>query len=456
MARVLLIQPNEDIRDRTRKTITFTPLSLIYLGTAIEDKHTVKIYDRNIDNNDEKFVNFLKEYDPQIIGLTSVVSTLLFDLIHLGKIIKETLPKSIVIVGGVHATVDPDSVLNEPYVDYILRGEGEDAFLDFCNTFDKNPKELGNLKNINKNPLRPLVDLNNLKLPNYNLLDLDKYEKFYINLTRGCIGDCTFCYNVQMWGKDCHPFIRAYSTEKSIELIKMIIEGYKKKIFFITDDNFLFLKSRCLGICDYLKDRKVSFYTVARADCINDEVLIALKKAGCHTIAIGVESGVQKILDLLNKATTVEQNINAIKLCKKYKIKCDALFMIGLPTETEEDLKETINFIKKYNPDVADMHMYNPMPAKLFDYCVAKGLIKKPVTLEEWANHGGLWDTFKNNVSEISEEKLNAAIDEIAHFQFLRKKAKRAVFWIKRGEWKYVMRKVKESIKKKENPAENF
>ena len=104
-----------------------------------------------------------------------------------------------------------------------------------------------------------------------------------------------------MWGKNCNPFVRAYSPEKTIELLKRIPEIYKRKNFFIIDDNFLFFKNRCIEACKVLKEYDVSFYTVSRADAINEDVLKALKEAGCHTIAIGVESGSQKILDLLNK-----------------------------------------------------------------------------------------------------------------------------------------------------------
>ena len=451
MAKVMLIQPNEDIRNRKLKIITFTPLSLIYLGTAIEDKHTVKIYDRNINNNDEDFIKFLKEYNPQVVGITSAVSTMLFDVINIGKLVKRNLPKAIIIVGGVHATVDPDSVLNEPYVDYIIRGEGEEAFLEFCDTFDNSPKKLGTLRNINKNKLRPFIDMNKLKLPNYNLLDLDKYERFYVNLTRGCIANCSFCYNVQMWGKNCHPFVRSYSSEKTIKLIEKIVKDYKRKVFFIIDDNFLFFKNRCIEVCNVLRNYNISFYTVSRADSINEDVLKALKQAGCHTIAIGIESGSQRILDLLNKKVSMEQNINAIRLCKKYKIKCDALFMIGLPTETIEDLQETIGFIKKYNPDVADVHIYNPLPSKLFDEYILNGKIKKPNTLEEWANYGGIRrNELKNNVSEIPDERIFESINEIKHFRFLRKGIKRVFFWISKGEIKYVLRKIREKIKRED------
>jgi len=445
MAKVLLIQPHQDRSEMEKEVITFTPLSLVYLGTAIEDKHQIKIYDRNIYNDDERFVKFLQHYKPDIIGITSVVSTMLFDVMHLGKLIKKIDQKITLIIGGVQATVDPDAVLNEPYVDYIMRGEGEEAFLEFCDTFDKDKKILGKLRNVNKNPLRPFIDMNKLKLPNYNLLELEKYEKFYVNLSRGCIANCKFCYNVQMWGNKGCSYVRSYSRDNIIKLFENVVEKYKRKVFWIVDDNFLLFKNICIEACNFLKKYNVHFWAPARADCVNEEILIALKSAGCHTIAIGVESGSQRVLDFLNKNVTVEQNAKAIQLCKKHGVTTDALIMLGLPTETREELQETIDFVKKYKPDIASAHMYNPMPAELFDYCVEKGLVTKPITLEEWANFGGLFRS-NHNVSDASNEDIQRAVEELEDFEVFQKKIKRLLFWVKAGQIKYALRTVKRNI----------
>jgi len=171
MAKVLLIQPN---RNRTNKsdTLSVPPLSLIYLATAIKKKHEVKIYDRNLYKEDAILLKLLENYMPEIIGFTSMTSEMLLDIIHLGPIIKNKLKKAIIIVGGTHASVEPDSVLNEPYVDYIIRGEGEAALLEFCDTFDKNPKKLKTLKNVNKNPVRPLINLNEWDNPDFSLVNV--------------------------------------------------------------------------------------------------------------------------------------------------------------------------------------------------------------------------------------------------------------------------------------------
>lgn len=439
MAKVLLIQPNSDIRDK-RKKEPFTPLSLLYLATAIEDKHEVKIYDRNIYDSDKQFKAYLREYNPAIVGFTSMASSVLFDIMHLGKIIKKISSKTIIVVGGVHATCDPDSLLKEPYIDYVIRGEGEEAFLEFCNTWDKNRKELKKIRNVNKNPLRPFVDLNKLKIVNYDFLELKKYNEFYVSLSRGCIGNCTFCYNSEMWGNKGRPFIRSYSTEKAIELFRNIIEKHHRRMFHIVDDNFLFFKSRCIEICKFLEKYKINFNLSGRVDNVDDEILIALKKAGCNYIAFGIESGSQRMLDFLRKGVSMKQNIRAVKLCKKHGMTCDANLIIGLPEENPEDLRKTVNFVKSYQPEVVNVHRYTPIPSNLFNYCISKKLLQKPNTLEEWSKCGDINNNqTKKNFSNIREEELKKAAREMEKFHFYRRRFKRFLFWIKKGELKHLV-----------------
>lgn len=448
MAKVLLIQPNQDIRDKTKKE-AFTPLSLLYLATAIEDKHSVRIYDRNLYDSDKRFKDFLNKYEPSIVGFTSMASSALFDIMHLGTLIKKISPETIIVIGGVHATCEPDSLLGEPYVDYVIRGEGEEAFLEFCEISDKDRGKLKKILNVNKNSLRPFINMDKLKSPNYGLLELEKYDEFYISLSRGCIGNCTFCYNSEIWGIKGRPFIRSYSTEKAIELFKQVIEKHNRRIFHIVDDNFLFFKNRCIEICKFLEKYKLHFSLSGRVDNIDDEVLIALKKAGCNSIAMGIETGSQKMLDFLRKGVTVEQNIKAIKLCKKHKIDCDANLIIGLPNEDLDDLKATINLIKTYKPDVVNVHRYTPIPSKLFDYCVSKKLLEKPKDLEEWSRCGDLnKNQFGKNFSKISEERLKEAFDELSNFRVYQRKFKRLIFWMKKGELRHIIKTLFKQVKK--------
>jgi anaerobic magnesium-protoporphyrin IX monomethyl ester cyclase len=444
MAKVLLIQPHTDRRIGGPRTNPPLPINLVYVGTAIEDKHSVKIYDRNLILDDEDLIKYIEEYNPDIIGINSITAEMLLDLVHIGKLIKKEFPKKMIVVGGVHATIEPESVLREPYVDYIIRGEGEAAFLEFCDIFDKNPKNLKKLQNVNYNPLRPFVNMDDLKLPNYNLVDLKKYTLIYVNMSRGCPGNCSFCYSPTMWGINGQPCIRAFSTEKAKLLLKELIEKYNIKVFSIVDDNFVPFKSRAIEICNFLSQYKLHFYCFGRADYMNDDILDALKKAGCHTVCIGIESGNQRVLDFLHKRTTVQQNIDAIKLCKKHKIICDASLMMGITTETAEEMNDTVNMVKKYRPDIVNTNLFNPMPGTtVFDYCVKEGFFKKPQTLEEWAVWTGDQVSIKHNTSKIPDDLLTKTVNETRMFDFYKTKIKKLGYWIKIGEYKYVARSIK-------------
>ncbi len=444
MAKILLIEPNDDLKNKDfMKDRINTPINLVCLGTAIEDKHKVKIYDRNIYPNDEDYIEFLKEYNPDIIGITSMTSPMLCDVIHLGKLTKNILNKVTIIVGGVHASIEPESFLKEPYIDYVLRGEGEEAFLEFCDVFDKDKSKLKKLKNINLNPLRPFVDMSKLKIPNYKLLELEKYDHVYVLLSRGCTGNCTFCCSTRTWGM-C---VRSYTTPQIIEFFEELIEECKIKTFSIVDDNFISNRSQALEICKYLKGKGVHFFCLARADSVNDEILKALKDAGCHTLNLGIESGSQRILNFLGKRISVQQNINAIQACRRNGITCDANFMVGLPTETVEELNMTRDFAQKYKPDIPNAKIYLPLPgAPLFDYCVSRGLTKKkPKTLEEWIDWIGSFLTIKvkHRVSEIPEEYIIKTIREIISIGFHRNKIRRLFYLLSVGDFKHILKSSK-------------
>ncbi len=450
MARVLLIQPHNNIREKSKMIVP--PSSLIHVATAIEHKHPVKIFDRNLNFKDNFLFEFIRRFSPDIIGFTAMTSTMLYDIVYLGPLIKKAFPKIIIVVGGVHPTIEPDSVLNEPYVDFIVRGEGEKAFLEFCDTFDKSPKKLNKLKNINKNPLRPFLDLNTLKFPNYGLVDLKKYGQFFLFTSRGCPGRCTFCYNVGMWGKDGNPCVRAYDTEKTKEIFKEAIEKYGITDFTISDENFITFKKRSIEVGKFLAKnypRKIHFLIFGRADFMkkNEEALPILKKAGCHTIQLGSESGSQRILDFLNKNISVKTQAEAIQICKKYGIFSDASFMVGMPTETIEEAEMTGKFIKKTKPDLVDIKIFNPIPGtKVFEDLVNEGIINKPKTLEDWASWQGNWRDMKHNFSKIPNDLLLQFAGKFWNYNYYRSRFQKALYWLRYGRVKYVLRKVRQGL----------
>jgi len=450
MAKVLLVQPHQDGRQIKGKKNFYLPLSLVYIGTAVEDKHEVIVFDRNIDDRD--FETFINEFKPDIVGFPTWTSTLLIDVIYLSKLIKRINSNIVIACGGVHATVEPESLMAEPYIDYVVKGEGEEAFLELCDKLEEhgnNTEILSKILNINDNPVRPFLDINSLKTPNYDLVEVSKYNWIAVNLSRGCPGDCTFCYNAPMWGinkpgsekiTENNPFVRVLKTEKMIEIFKVIIEKHGVKNFSIVDDNFVFFKKRVIEVCKHLERYKdLSFICESRADTINDEVCVALKKAGCHYVQIGIETGSQRMLNFLNKETTVKQNLEAIRCLQRNGLFVDCSMMIGMPTETVEDLKMTIDFLKVAKPEHPNVKIYVLQPSQLFDYCVEQGWIDKPKTLEGWSKWIGSMRWLGHNCSEIPDEVLVDTIRKLWSQRLYRRKLLAAQYWLKKGDIKHIV-----------------
>jgi len=441
MAKVMLIQPMYD--PAHPNSPPWIPLALVTLGTFVKSKgHIAKIFDRNVEKNEAKLISALKAMNPDIVGLTAYTGRTLVDVMHVSKIVKEN-SKAIVVVGGVHASLEPESMFNYEYIDYAVRGEGELALLDMCNLVDKGKKNFSKIPNVNNNPMRPFINLNDFPLPDYGMIDIKKYPVVTFCTSRGCPGRCKFCYNDYYWGRMGRKCVRMYNSENTIKMITGVLDKYKIKEFTIADDNFANLSKRTFDVCDALSKYKsdIIFQCFLRADYAHDKILSALKKAGCWSIQFGIESGSQRLLDFVQKDTTVEQNAIALRKCKKFGIHTDASYIIGLPTETIEDMKKTIEFIKKNKADGGNVKKYAPFPGtEMFEYCVKHKLVKQPKKLEDWTKFA--IDEIEPNVSEIPTALLIKTINELNkkdYFTFIKK----GLRLLAGGHFKYVLFKLK-------------
>jgi len=443
MARILFIQANYDI-DHPEERAPWMPLALIELANFTKEKgHKIKILDRNLYYDNKKLISILKEFSPDIVGMTCYTSPAIKDIKQVSKITKEN-SSALVIIGGVHATLEPRSLLNFSYIDYVVRGEGEFPLLEICNLINNkktDKKNILKIKNINYNEMRPLINLNDLPVPDYDLLEVKKYPVATFFTSRGCPGRCRFCYNL---GRK----LRFYNTEKTVEAITRVLDKYKIREFTIADDNFANLSKRTTRICNALSKYNAIFHIFLRVDQVHDKVMKNLKKAGCWAIQFGFESGSQRILDFIHKDVTVQQNINAIKQCKKYRIFVDGSFMVGLPTETVKEMKQTVNFIKKYKPDAVDIKAYSPYPStELYEYGIEKGLMEKPQTLDEWEHFCGLKEG-EPNLSEIPTPLLLKTIDELSKTSYSIY-LKKAFLLLANNHFKYALFKTKTILKNK-------
>lgn len=408
--RIALVMPNT----RTLEGTTCPPLGLMLLAAVLkEEGHTIRIFDRNID-----FFVFtkIKKFKPDLIGLSALTGPMLLDVIEIAKRIKMMFGNSFpVVLGGVHSSLLPEQTLKNSYIDYVVIGEGEHTFKELIDAIE-NKKDLSKILGIGYkkegriiiNKRRPLIkNLDELPLLPWEMVKYKKYFKFDVILltSRGCPYRCAFCYNLgfndSRW--------RGMSVERTIKEIKNVERLTDNKDLGFHDDNFTADKQRLYKILDYLSP-EYNLFIETRVNYIDEDFLKKLKKFKSVWLCFGVESGSQRILNKLKKATTIEQIKNAFKLCNQYKIRTTASVVLGSPTETEEELEMTMGLLEEIKPTRYTYCLYTPYPgSQLYDEIVSTGLFKPPETLEGWANFS-VDITQANldiaNFSEISSKKL--------------------------------------------------
>jgi len=303
-----------------------------------------------------------------LYGIT-VYSASLYLAKEIAKIAKENNPQAKVIVGGPHPTALGESVLiDEPNFDIIVMREGELTMLELGQ--GKPIQEIEGIiyrdgKKIIRQEERQLIkDLDILPLPDRGILKINKYtRKVYgdyatsLVTSRGCPFNCAFCCKGIFGSK-----VRFRSIESVIDEIKQIIKDYGIKHFLFYDDTFVLQRERLYPLCEELSKLNIIFRCNGNARYNTLEDYQMLYKAGCRELAFGIESGSQKILDIINKGVTVEQNKRAIVDAKRAGLLVKAYLMIGNPGESKETIEETKKFILEADPDQYTLFTFVPLP----------------------------------------------------------------------------------------------
>jgi len=314
---------------------------------------------------------------------------------EIAELIKKVYPDSYVIMGGIHPTVLPEEVLQNKQVDIVVRKEGEETIIKLYEAL-KNKQDYTHILGIsykNKNgemvhnPDAPLFQNLNL-LPNfsYNLFaeHIDKYNLGFILSSRGCPYDCIFCSQRQVTGRS----YRFFETKRVVEEIDLLINKYKQIDINFFDDNFIVNKERTKELCNLMYQngfpQKATFTCQARGDAVDEEILEHLKKAGFTTIGFGLETSSERLMKLINKGETVEQNIKAIKLAKKYGFNIMGSFIFGLPTETHVERYQAYQLAKKLDLDFIRFNNATPYPGtELYKMALLEGRLKAG---DNWEN----------------------------------------------------------------------
>jgi len=385
-----------------------------------------KSYGERIDDDDyyvwKEIRDTIKMYDPRFVGI-SVMTPALHGSLKIARIAREL--GRIVLIGGTHVTIVKEKVLELDSFDFAFFGEGEYSVIEFLNSYPdieklRKVKGLGFVnegKTIYNGFPERIRNLDSLPFPDRKLLVFNerymKTDLSSIMASRGCPHDCSFCASVPIWGR--HAVFR--SPKNIIQEIKYLRDNYGIKEFRFYDDTFTAKKTNVINFCKLLVStfgkKYFTWWCLSRVNTIDEEILYWLKMSGCDRIDLGIESGSDKVLKLMRKGITISQAEKSIKLAKKHKFWVHTFFIIGFPYETLEDIRQTIDFIKKVKPDSVNLCTFTPHPGtELYDYCIEKKLLVHDDGYELYKNIGH--HSTNNFFSEhISRNEYRKVLDEM-------------------------------------------
>lgn len=362
------------------------PLGQLYIATVLKkNAYKVEILDLAVEKEKLETVHKkVMESKPKIIGLSSYYETW-EQMNQVVKLIKKLDQDIIICIGGNGATFSYQEILENMQADYVIRYEGEYAFLNLCNYLLKGIGQLDDIQGlayisadkICLNESTQIPDLDELPYPDRSMINIDKYYyPFTIITSRGCNGKCIFCSSKAFWGKK----VRKRNITDIVNEIGEIKEKYNAKTFFLIDDNFTLSKKRVIEFCEMLDKRKLEleWFCEARADTLDYELLEIMYKSGCRWLQIGLESCNNLVLQSIGKNQRYEQIEEAVKCAYELNYKIKISIIIGHHLDTYDTIKETLENAEKlkknYGAEIA-WSVNTPFPGTdLFNKCDQYGI----------------------------------------------------------------------------------
>lgn len=376
----------------------FPLLSFMSLSARVkQDGFKTALLDLGIEKEPwDKLKEKLQEIKPKHIGITST-TPLFFEVRDIAKIGRDILGNDVkIIYGGPHAVAMPEKSLKDSDIDIVVIGEGEETLTEILQG-----KKLSEIKGIFykeddkilRTPPREFIkNLDNLPFPDIELYDINKYHcsklvsrgtpVLHMETSRGCPSNCTFC-NKNIFQR----LFRTKSAERVIDEMKYFIKHGAGE-FRIIDDQFATDINRAKEICRLMIKENIKIpWNLAngvRVDRVDQEFLDLAKQAGCYQVGIGFESGDQKSLDSIDKGITLEQASKCMEMVRKSGLESVGFFILGLPADTEESMKRTIDFAVKMMPTYAKATVLLPLPGtRIFEQYEKEGRIKT----KDWSQY---------------------------------------------------------------------
>ncbi len=386
-------------------------IGLGYLASIARNAgHNVRLLDcllERFDVND--FRQYLSDFKPDIVGMKTFSCDLesIRDMIDA---IRDIVPDAVSVIGGPHPTCEaPERLFVQfPLLDYAFAGEGEPGFPILIEKIASKNTDLEDVPGmiwrkdgkLIVNQKAMVDDLNELPLPAWDLIKPERYKCGYsfmtyqlpaapMSMTRGCPFLCTFCGSHLITGRK----VRKRNVDNIIEEIKFLQKNYGVRTIDIVDENFMFDPDLVTEFCERLMSEKIGIrwncpYGV-RITSLTEKLVRLMDKSGCFGMSFGIESGSQRILDMVKKRIKVEQIVEKIHMVRKEtNMMLQGYFMFGFPTETAEEVEKTISLAKSLPLDIAQFSPLRVTPGtEIFEDLVNSGKISPDVDYKELGHH---------------------------------------------------------------------
>ncbi len=404
MAQIILFRPNA-----SHRLIKRSPLGLVYVATPLVRKgYSVEIIDQGATPDWRLLLKKALGPDTICAGVSAMTGSSIGAGLEFSRAVKERsgIP---VVWGGIHPSLLPEQTVQNPFVDAVVIGEGENKFAALVEAL-KTGAPLDGVRGIafkkdgavTVTPEDEVLALDDLPRPDFGLIDIEHYisesrslfgglRSIDLNVDRGCPYRCAFCYNIKFNRRRW----RAMSAGRLLDLVAELKKKYSLEAVNFVSDNLFVKTDRILEITRGLIERglDIKWHSDIRIDTFlkfGDADLELIKKSGCDHLTFGVESGSDRVLKQIDKDITVADVLKAHKKVVAAGFKANYHFMLGFPEETRADVLETVRIAailtEDRNTNVYGPSMYIPYPGTpLFDRCVELGF-KPPERLEDWSS----------------------------------------------------------------------
>lgn len=332
---------------------------------------------------------------PYIVGVSCLTA-------HVGRgyqiarMVKAEFPDATVVFGGLHPTTLPEEALNTGAVDYVVRGEGEEIMLHLHRALrgEGDPTQIKGVSflrdgKVHNNPTAPLIPSID-EIPNfpYELFHHPKYDMGFMTTSRGCPYRCSYCSQRLLTGTT----YRYRSAEKIVEELDLLVNKYGQKAIVFYDDNFCLKARRVHQLCDMIIERglhkKVKLSVQTRADNVlqhgGEDLVRHMAAAGFTHMGFGMETGVQRLANLIRKDETIDCHLETTEMCRRHGIDVSLFMIFGLPTETAEDRETSFNVVRAAGVSATKYNNLIPYPGTpLFEELRNSGRVE---TTENWGN----------------------------------------------------------------------